>query len=58
MDHKNYSGHRIKVLHVLTNQRMGQIVAELDLTPAQAFLLRFLPKIPAHAPEMRKPISP
>ena len=46
MNHKNYSGHRIKVLHVLTNQRMGQIMAELDLTPAQAFLLRFFTQNP------------
>ncbi len=46
MNHKNDCGHRIKVLHVLANQRMGQIVAALDLTPAQAILLHFFTQNP------------
>ncbi len=42
MTQTRLNGHRIKQLHTLTGQRLGKTLEQLDLTPAQSHVLRYL----------------
>lgn len=60
MPQERPNGHRIKQLHILTRQRMGGTLEQLELTPAQSHVLHYLVehRPNAQAPGMWKNFSP